>query len=101
MTYRPRPQDGQAWKEACDALTDDYRPTMYEIVRQVAQKHGVSTKTLRDMYPRSTFLARARWEAWTLLREEGRSTCEIGRYFSDRDHSTILYGLKKFRSLSQ
>jgi chromosomal replication initiator protein len=44
-------------------------------------------------------LARARWAAMVALRRRGLSTTQIGRHLGDRDHTTVMHGLKEAAKL--
>jgi len=46
-------------------------------------------------------LARARWAVMLALRNEGWSTFRIGREIGNRDHTTVMHGLKKARELRE
>lgn len=77
-------------------------PTMGDITRQVAERHGLSPDELRSDR-RFRRLAEARWEAWSIMYDQrwthgGRrwSTPQIGAYFR-RDHSTVVHGLHEYR----
>jgi chromosomal replication initiator protein len=85
-----------AWREACAALCDDVRPTMHSIALEVARKHGISLDEIRGMC-RERDLCAARWEAWVRCKRLGFSSTRIGRFFGDRDHSTILYGIRRYQ----
>lgn len=79
------------WRMPVRAL----RPTMAQIVAQVAARHGVTTDTLRS-HERRPALAEARAEAWGQLRDRtDRSFPQIGAYFNGRDHSTIQKTLRR------
>jgi chromosomal replication initiation ATPase DnaA len=59
----------------------------------IATRHGVSLCALFGR-SRAPYIVRARWECYTLLRNEPYhwSLVRIGQLF-DRDHTTIMYGL--------
>lgn len=61
-------------------------------VAVIASAHCVA---LADLYGpcRSRTLVRARREIWAMLRQRRWSLCRIGAEFN-RDHSTVLYGLR-------
>jgi chromosomal replication initiation ATPase DnaA len=48
---------------------------------------------------REQHLTHARWAVMMALHDAGWSTPRIGRALDNRDHTTVLYGLKKARSL--
>ena len=58
-----------------------------------SMKHGVPVWSIFG--PRKEArIVRARWDAWALARAAGWTLPEIGRAFN-RDHTTILHGLRK------
>lgn len=72
------------------------RERQLHVVARVAARYGLTAADLlgRD---RRDHVARARWHAWYQLRcQFGSSLNQIGRLF-DRDHTTILYGLRRLR----
>jgi chromosomal replication initiation ATPase DnaA len=68
-----------------------------EMARKVAEAHGVA---LREMFSpiREGPIVRARWDCWARLHSHGLTAKQIGRIF-DRDHSTVLHGLKRASEL--
>jgi chromosomal replication initiation ATPase DnaA len=69
--------------------------TWQEIASAVAWRHGV---TLEDMRGPRVFrkVAYARHEAFSELYKTGRfSLPRIGKWFGDRDHTTVLHGIRK------
>lgn len=44
-------------------------------------------------------LARARWAAMVALRRRGFSTPQIGRQLGNRDHTTVIHGLREAAKL--
>lgn len=58
----------------------------------VAARHGVNWREIMGR-SRMAYVARARRHCWLEFYRRGYSSCQIGRIF-DRDHSTVLYGLK-------
>lgn len=67
----------------------------HRIIRNVCQKHGF---TLGELYSarRAWPLVAARHEAmYRLSKETSMSIPAIGRRLGGRDHSTVLYGVKK------
>jgi chromosomal replication initiation ATPase DnaA len=68
-------------------------PTMAKIAARVAADRRVSVAELKGSR-RDAWLARARQEAMWLMRQEGRWTLpQIGR-FLNRDHSTVIHGIR-------
>lgn len=85
-----------AWVEACQAL-NGVSCSMREIAHQVAVKHGVTVAEMQS-YKRTAPLLKARWEAWSRCYYEGHKTkTQIGRFFGNRDHSTITYGINRHK----
>lgn len=69
-----------------------------KITKEVAEKHNVS---VRDMQSASRFrhIVTARNEAFYRLRNETTlSLPQIGRRFGDRDHTTVLHGIRRYMS---
>lgn len=72
--------------------------TMREIVAEVARETGVRVEVLRrpvgPFEPRA--VARARHYAmWRMRRETRQSLPQIGAFLGGRDHTTVLYGVRK------
>jgi chromosomal replication initiator protein len=79
----------------------DPRPSAFEVIRSVAARHGLSPDDIRG-HCRRRELVSARYEAmWQLCqatRPDGRpwlSLPAIARAFDHRDHTTVLYGIRK------
>jgi len=72
--------------------------TIDQILREVAEKyseHGVTVIELKSKC-RTKPLTTARFEAYWRCRQETRhSLPTIGRHIGFRDHTTILYGVRK------
>ena len=65
-----------------------------EIIRTVAAKHGLTTDDLTGP-ARFKTIAHARQEAmWELRLRTKLSTTQIGQRLGDRDHTTVLHGLR-------
>lgn len=80
-----------------DILNDDQPPpvTVERIINEVASTYGVSEADIRSV-KRQANIAKARHIAIYIVREITQMSYEeIGREFSDRDHSTITYSLKQ------
>jgi chromosomal replication initiator protein len=85
-----------AWVEACQALVDD-SGTMRSIAEEVARKHRITVKELRGPSRRRELVI-ARHEAFARCRDELLKTyTQIGRFFGDRDHSSVVYGCQRYR----
>lgn len=70
-------------------------PTMAEIAAQVAAERRISVAELKGGR-RDAFLAQARQEAMWRMREQDRWTLpQIGRFFN-RDHTTVLHGIRAY-----
>lgn len=81
-----------------DEISDRRRGNLdLPILRAVAIRHGVTIAELRSG-SRSKWICAARFEAYWLLHQAGRSTPDIGRALGGRDHSTVIYGLGRFKA---
>jgi len=68
-------------------------PTMAEIVAQVAAEYGVTVDDIKSVW-RTPEIVRPRQDAMWRLRQQGRWTLpQIGR-FLNRDHSTVILGIR-------
>jgi len=65
---------------------------MAQICLDVAKRHRVSVSDLRG-HSRLRTLAQARQQAYRMCRDKGFSYPEIGRFFGNRDHTTVIYGI--------
>lgn len=73
-------------------------PTMREIATEVATKHGLTLDELRGPQ-RARRFAHPRQEAFALAMATGRfSTPQVGRFFGDRDHATVIYGVRAYEA---
>ena len=86
------------------AHADDTPLSLVEIALLVADAHAVSVDALRApdgdgsrsfefSHPRQE----AFWLAWAQRDRKGKrrhSLTQIGKYFGDRDHTTVLYGVR-------
>jgi chromosomal replication initiator protein len=85
---------------AAKALSEVFAPseenlTMPDIVAKVASHFGVDADALRGKGRRKELVG-PRQVAMYLIRElTTHSFPEIGRFFSDRDHSTVMYAVQK------
>lgn len=71
-----------------------------EIIRDVAARHGLTVEEMIS-HRREKRLVRARWEAAALLSTGTTLTLQqIGRKLGNRDHTTILYSIRKYRQLA-
>ena len=69
---------------------------VYACVARAADLYGVDAAVIFSR-ERTKYIAKARHEAMHQLSELGLSSVEIGK-FLNRDHSTVLYALKKGRA---
>lgn len=68
---------------------------LHVIIAEVAQKHGVSYDELISDRRQKRMIA-PRFEAyWRCARETPASYPQIGRAFGNRDHTTILHGVRR------
>lgn len=76
----------------------DHKCTMRGIARAVSHHTGI---TLRKMFSakRNREIVRARQIAMFLMREEGFSYPQIGKFLGGRDHTTALHGSRVVQSL--
>lgn len=85
---------------AAKALSDVFAPseetlTMEDVLAKVAQHFGVDPEALKGKGRRKELVV-PRQVAMYLIRElTTHSFPEIGRFFSDRDHSTVMYAVQK------
>lgn len=69
---------------------------MHELIREVAETHNISTEYLIG-HTRRTGVAWARFEImWRARLELGMSYQLIGRVLGGRDHTTVMYGVKRY-----
>ena len=68
------------------------------IINEVCHEHGITRDEL--ISPRRTLhLARIRQLAMWRCRQAGGSLPEIGRWFGNRDHTTVLHAVRKIDRL--
>lgn len=71
-------------------------PSMADILAEVAEKHRLTVADLKGQ-SRVRSVAWARQEAMWLMRKEGRwSLPQIGRAIGNRNHATILFGVRRY-----
>lgn len=79
-----------------DLDLDSFPDDVLEVLLRVAAKHQTSITKLLG-HRRDKVSARARQEAYSeIYKLGGYSTTAIGKIFN-RDHSTIVYGIKRHR----
>jgi hypothetical protein len=66
----------------------------FYIAEHIAKKHSMSVLTLLGRC-RTASVARAREELYAALRKTALSYPEVG-YLVDRDHTTVLYAVRRF-----
>ena len=67
------------------------------IINEVCLEHGITREEL--ISPRRTLhVARIRQFAMWRCRQAGVSTPEIGRWFGNRDHTTVLHAVRKIEA---
>ena len=65
------------------------------ILQEVADKHGITVKDMKGRCRKNKF-SRARQEAAYIIKERlGMSLPKIGRILGNKDHTTILHGIRK------
>lgn len=70
------------------------RPAWMKVAKEVATKHGVTVKELRSAR-RDRVVVAARHEAfWRCSKDLAMTLPQIGRCFGDRDHTTVLHGVR-------
>lgn len=83
---------------AAFAHQDEKKPSLIAIIGAVAEFYEVSVNDIRSAR-RHGYIMRPRFVAYYLCRELTlRSLPQIGRPFSQRDHTTILHGCNKVQS---
>jgi chromosomal replication initiator protein len=73
------------------------RPSIRDIQRLICERHQLTmTELLGAMHSR--YIAWPRQEAyWLCAKETGASLPQIGRAFGDRDHTTVLHGIRQHK----
>lgn len=72
-----------------------FAPTMISIIAEVARKHGLKVADLKGPRRNRPYV-RARQEAmYRCYRETDNSLPAIGRAFGNRDHTTVLHGIRR------
>lgn len=78
----------------------DVKPRVLPILREEAQRNGVTVETLLS-YDRSMRTTAIRHYAmWRARTETGRSWWEIARQFR-RDHTTVMYAYRKVEAMPE
>jgi chromosomal replication initiator protein len=76
-----------------------FAPVADKIISRVATHFNVRPSQITSARRHRT-LATARWVCMYLMRLAGGSSTQIGVFLGDRDHSTVLSGLKKLGVLA-
>ena len=80
-----------------DAFAGSPRIFIRDIAIEVAKRHGLTVKDLQSVRRHKDYVT-ARHEAFYFARElTDASLPAIGRFFGDRDHTTVLWGIKKHK----
>lgn len=89
------PVDPYSAKPEPDVNGDLPPITVAEIARQTAARYGVTINDIKSPRRDQRFV-RARQEAmWRARNETPHSLPAIGRFLGGRDHTTIIYGIRK------
>ena len=76
------------------------KATNIEILETVCQRFGLSAIEVR-LGGRTDKYCRARWTAsYFLFKKETLNLSDVGRYL-ERDHSSIIYGLKRLDEMTR
>lgn len=74
---------------------DSVAPTVADICRETAERYGVTVQELKSAR-RGHRLVCARQEAmWRARHETPHSLPAIGRFLGGKDHTTVMYGIRK------
>lgn len=72
------------------------RKSIRQIALEVVAKHGITLEELLSPR-RATHIVRARQEAfWRCKQETSASFPQIGRHLGNKDHTTVLHGIKMY-----
>ena len=93
----PVPQSKRQWFQIVDEHAN--QPFVTEIVLAVANHYGFSRMDICSMC-RTAKVVRARQIAYYLSKKlTGKSLPEIGRRIGDRDHTSVLSGIRKIERM--
>ena len=70
-----------------------------EIIYRVAQKHGVSIADIKGKSRRHMFVKARQEAAYEIREQRGLSLPQISKMLGDRDHTSILHGIKRHTAL--
>lgn len=105
----PPPTEHWNYREPVPYETMEYAPsrlTAREIIDAVVAKHGVSRTELAGSSRRAPVTAARREASWRIRHEvlvNGRqiSLPEIARHLGGRDHTTVLYNIRRYEAERQ
>lgn len=66
-----------------------------EIIAEVAKETGLTVAMIVGDRRSRPIVAARHMAHWRVARETGASLAAIGRAFGDRDHTTIIHGIRK------
>ena len=70
-------------------------PAIADIIAEVARETGLTVAMLVGDRRSRPIVAARHLAYWRVARETGASLAAIGRAFGDRDHTTIIHGIRK------
>jgi chromosomal replication initiation ATPase DnaA len=70
-------------------------PLIAEIIAEVAKETGLTVALLVGDRRSRPIAAARHYAFWRAARETGASLAAIGRMFGERDHTTILHGIRR------
>lgn len=68
--------------------------TRDEIAREVAARYGVTVAAMKGPSRKKVFVVARQEAMWRMVEAHRWSTPQIGHWFGDRDHTTVLHGHK-------
>ena len=80
--------------------TGSVLPRVMPIIEEEAAARGYTIQELIGKTRDAHLILCRHYAIWRAKRETGRSLPEIGRAFGGRDHSTILYAVRKIEAMS-
>lgn len=91
--------DASAVRRRRDRRNEEHEPSLKTIAEQTAEHFGLTLRDLKSDSRRRTVVT-ARDNAILLARRlTHRSLQEIGEYFGNRDHTTVLHSFRKLESV--
>lgn len=72
-----------------------HRVSIAEILAAVAEETGLTVAMIVGDRRARHIVAARHYGYWRVARETGASLAAIGRAFGDRDHTTIIHGIRK------